>query len=372
MDDKGVYPKHRLLIVAGTRPNFVKVAPLARAFGSRPGFDLRFVNTGQHYHWEMAGVFLADLGLPPPDHDLEVGSGTHVAQLSLVMSRLEPVLEQVKPDLALVVGDVNSTLAAALTAVKSGVPVGHVEAGLRSYDRTMPEEINRVVTDTMSELLFAPSRDAVDNLVREGMDSGRIHLVGNVMIDTLDALLPRAIEARSAERLDLHTGSYAVATFHRPSNVDEPMGLRRMVDLLLMMRSHFPTAFPCHPRTRSRLEDNGLLDRLERADVRIVDPLGYIDFLSLLRTAALVVTDSGGIQEETTVLGIPCITYRATTERPVTVTQGTNLLVSLDLGLIEEALARVAAGERGEPRRPHLWDGHAAERIAAIVEGVLV
>ena len=371
MDSKGERSKQRLLIVAGTRPNFVKVAPLARALRSRSGLDLRFVNTGQHYDWEMAGAFLADLGLPPADHDLNAGSGTHVGQLSMIMSRLEPVLEQIEPSLILVVGDVNSTVAAALAGVKCGVPVGHVEAGLRSYDRSMPEEINRVITDAISKFLFAPSGDAVDNLLREGADIGRIHLVGNVMIDSLDALLPRAIDARSAERLDLAPGSYALATFHRPSNVDESLGLGRLVELLLMVRSHLPITFPCHPRTRSRLEEGGYLSRLERAGVTVLGPMGYIDFLSLLRTAAVVVTDSGGIQEESTVLGVPCITYRNTTERPITVTEGTNLLVSLDLGLIEKAVTHLAESEPVEPRRPHLWDGHAAERIADIIEAAL-
>jgi UDP-N-acetylglucosamine 2-epimerase (non-hydrolysing) len=315
----------------------------------------------------MSGVFVQDLGLPKPDFELGVGSGTHAEQTAQVMLRMEPYLLERQPDLVVVVGDVNSTVAAALTAAKLQIPVAHVEAGLRSFDRTMPEEINRILTDVLSDLLFAPSPDAVRNLLREGIPESKIHLVGNVMIDSLDALLPRAQQSDVVERLGLRPDSYLVATLHRPSNVDSRATLSEVSKILAVAGSLMPTVLVAHPRMQGRLRVTGKWERLEAGNVRIIEPLGYLEFLALMSTAAAVLTDSGGIQEETTVLGITCLTMRDTTERPITVTEGTNQIVGLDVERVRQAVERIAAGERAEARRPDLWDGKAAERIVEIV-----
>jgi UDP-N-acetylglucosamine 2-epimerase (non-hydrolysing) len=360
----------KVLEVAGARPNYMKIAPIHRAMLAAGGFTPVFVHTGQHYDWEMSSVFLQDLGLPAPHAELGVGSGTQAEQTAQVMVRLEPVLMEHRPDVVLVVGDVNSTLGAALAAVKLLLPVAHVEAGLRSFDRTMPEEINRVLTDTVSELLFAPSSDAVANLEAEGIAPDKIHLVGNVMIDSLDSLLPRAQGSDVLDRLGVEPSGYLVATLHRPSNVDGETSLRLAMDILSTAAASLPVLLVAHPRTRKRLIHAGLSERFVSDGVRLVEPLGYLDFLCLMSRAAGVLTDSGGIQEETTVLGVPCLTLRDRTERPVTVTEGTNQVVGLDSTRIEEAVRRLSEDRElvpGRPRRPELWDGCAATRIVEVL-----
>ncbi|MPZ93181.1 MAG: UDP-N-acetylglucosamine 2-epimerase (non-hydrolyzing) [Actinobacteria bacterium] len=354
----------KVISVAGARPNFMKVAPVHRALDAA-GCDSTIVHTGQHYDEGMSQIFFDDLGLERPEHYLGVGSGSHAWQTAEVMARLEPVLDERRPDLVVVVGDVNSTVAGALTARKLDIPVAHVEAGLRSYDRTMPEETNRVVTDVISDLLFAPSRDAVDNLLREGISEEKIHLVGNVMIDSLEALLPAASNSRALESLSLSKRGYFLATLHRPTNVDEPGALKRAVGIFETVGSLLPVVLVAHPRTTRRLEDFGIQSRSN--GLRIVEPLGYIDFLQLMQCAKGVLTDSGGIQEETTVLGIPCLTLRENTERPITVTEGTNRVVGLDQPAVFEAAQSIATSAQPTPRRPELWDGQAAQRIAEVI-----
>jgi UDP-N-acetylglucosamine 2-epimerase (non-hydrolysing) len=354
----------RILYVVGTRPNFVKTAPVIAALRRRlPEGRHTIVHTGQHYDRLMSEVFLEELGVPAPDHMLEVGSGSHAAQTARTMERLEPVLLDERPDLVVVPGDVNSTLAAALTAVKLGIPVAHVEAGLRSFDMTMPEEVNRIVADRFAELLFLHSEEAVENLRAEGIPEARMHMVGNTMIDTLVALEPRFRAANSAARLGVTPGEFALVTLHRPALVDGPL-LAETVAQLETLANEMPVVFPVHPRTRKMMESAGA----DHPGLLLGEPLGYLDFLSLLADAGAVLTDSGGIQEETTFLGIPCFTLRDNTERPVTVNAGTNTLLGLDPGAIAGIPAALA--ERGAappPQPPPLWDGKAAERIAAIV-----
>lgn len=357
----------KLINVCGARPNFMKIAPLMRAFAQRPAIDAYLVHTGQHYDAAMNDRFFADLRIPPPDCNLEVGSGSHAAQTAAIMQRFEPVVQRERPDAVLVVGDVNSTIACALVAVKLGVPVFHVEAGLRSFDRSMPEEINRVLTDAISELLFVTEKSGVTNLLREGVSRDRIHFVGNVMIDSLREHQRLAAQSRVLEQHRLIPQRYAVLTLHRPSNVDDGEALARLLSVLERLDPAQPIVFPIHPRTRAALARSGLAERLARlAHVRLLEPLGYLDFLRLLSDAAFVMTDSGGIQEETTVLGVPCLTLRTNTERPVTIEQGTNQLVGVD----PERILRACAEQRGqarEPRTPELWDGRAAERIADVI-----
>jgi UDP-N-acetylglucosamine 2-epimerase (non-hydrolysing) len=352
----------KLMHVVGARPNFVKIAPIYREVASRAGLEQVLVHTGQHYDPEMSGVFFEEFGLPEPDINLRVGSSTHAAQTAEVMLRLEPALDEARPDWLVVVGDVNSTLAATLVAVKKGVRVAHVEAGLRSFDRRMPEEINRILTDSVADLLLTPSRDGDENLIAEGVDPSRIRFVGNVMIDTLAHLLPRARERwpELRERLDA-PGRFALVTLHRPGNVDGEETLREIVAGLKEVSAEIPVLFAVHPRTRTRLETFGI-DAEADSRIRLLDPLGYVDFLALTVNAALVITDSGGIQEETTFLGTPCLTVRPNTERPVTISQGTNRLVDGTRAAIVEA-AESALGTLGEPGRPELWDGKAAGRI---------
>jgi UDP-N-acetylglucosamine 2-epimerase (non-hydrolysing) len=353
----------RIVYVVGTRPNFVKTAPVIGALRTRlPEGRHTIVHTGQHYDRLMSEVFLEELGVPKPDHMLEVGSGSHAWQTARVMERLEPVLEEERPDLVMVPGDVNSTLAAALTAAKMQIPLAHIESGLRSFDRTMPEELNRIVADQLSDHLFIHSPEANDNLHAEGIPAERIHLVGNTMIDTLVALEPRFRAAGTARRLGAEPGSYVLVTLHRPALVDGPL-LVETVERLADLARELPVVFPVHPRTRKMMET---IDA-EHPGLHLCEPLGYLDFLSLLADAGAVLTDSGGIQEETTYLGIPCFTLRANTERPITITAGTNTLLGLNpaaITQIPEALSQRPA-ERPEP--PPLWDGHAAERIADIV-----
>jgi len=353
----------RILYVVGTRPNFVKTAPVIGALRERdPQGRHAIVHTGQHYDRLMSEVFLEELGVPAPDYMLEVGSGSHAVQTGLTMERLEPVLADERPDLVMVPGDVNSTLAAALTAVKMGIPVAHIESGLRSFDMAMPEEVNRIVADRFAEWLFLHSPEGVTNLRHEGIADERMHMVGNTMIDTLVALEGRFRAAGAAARLGLEPGSYVLVTLHRPALVDGPL-LGETVAQLAALALQMPVVFPVHPRTRK------MMDGLEpdHPGLHLVDPLGYVDFLSLLADAGAVLTDSGGIQEETTYLGIPCFTLRDNTERPVTLTSGTNTLLGLDPARIARIPTLMA--ERGSPPAapPPLWDGQAAQRIADVI-----
>lgn len=356
----------KILNVCGARPNFMKIAPLMRAFAARP-INARLVHTGQHYDDNMSKAFFDDLHIPRPDINLEVGSGSHALQTALIMQRFEPVLLDEKPDAVLVVGDVNSTIACGLVAVKLQIPLVHVEAGLRSFDRTMPEEINRLLTDAISDLLFVTEPSGVRNLHREGIDPAKIHLVGNVMIDTLLAHRELAERSDILARLKLTPKEYGVLTLHRPANVDDPAVLGGILSALEEIQRQTPLVFPVHPRTRGNLERTGLSARLGRmSNLVVTEPLGYLDFLKLMSSARVVLTDSGGIQEETTVLGVPCLTLRANTERPVTVEQGTNQVVGMSPDAILAGYRRVLAGYV-RPRVPELWDGKAAERIADIL-----
>jgi len=351
----------KVLCIAGARPNFMKVAPVLRALEER-GVGSLLVHTGQHYDPSMSAAFFDDLGLREPDVHLEVGSASHAVQTARVMERLEPVLDERSPDLVVVVGDVNSTLAGALVCAKIGIPVAHVEAGLRSFDRTMPEEINRLLTDQVSDLLFTTSPDAEANLRHEGA-RGEVYFVGNPMIDSLERHLERARASDVRDRLGLD-GPYGLVTLHRPSNVDEPEVLAGILGALADVAREIPLVFPAHPRTVKMIERFTLTGSDE---LRMIEPLGYLDFLRLMAEARIVLTDSGGIQEETTVLGVPCLTIRDNTERPITVEMGTNRLVGSDPGRIRsEALAAVR-GPMPEATRPPLWDGKAGERIGDVI-----
>jgi UDP-N-acetylglucosamine 2-epimerase (non-hydrolysing) len=356
----------RVLYVVGTRPNFVKTAPVIAAMRRRaPEGAHVVVHTGQHYDRAMSEVFFEELGVPAPDHMLEVGSGSHAAQTARTMERLEPVLVAERPDLVVVPGDVNSTLAAALTAVKMGIAVAHVESGLRSFDMTMPEEVNRIVADRFAAYLFLHSEEAEENLRAEGIPAERMHMVGNTMIDTLVALEDRIRAAGAARNLGLTPGEYLLVTLHRPALVDGPL-LAETVSRLAALAEQMPVVFPVHPRTRKMMEAAG--GGADAPGLHLTEPLGYLDFLSLLADARAVLTDSGGIQEETTYLGIPCFTLRANTERPVTVNAGTNTLLGLDpaaIAGIPAALAERAGLPPSSP--PPLWDGRAAERIADVL-----
>lgn len=358
----------RIVSVVGGRPNFVKIAPIIEAFVSAGRDKPLLVHTGQHYDYAMSESFFEELAIPAPDHFLGVGSGTHAAQTAGVMLAFEPIVTSVRPDLVLVVGDLNSTLAAALVAAKCGVRVAHVEAGLRSFDRSMPEEINRILTDHMSDYLFTHSRDADANLRHEGIAAEKIHLVGNVMIDTLLKYRQSAQRRQAATTLGLVPGAYGVLTVHRPSNVDDPERFREIAEGLRNVVAQVPVIFPVHPRTRRRIEEFGMREVLEPVrELRLVEPMSYLNFLSLLMDARLVLTDSGGIQEEATALGVPCLTLRDNTERPVTVTAGTNVVVGTNRERIAREVARVLCN--GAPKRdmPELWDGHAAYRIVQVL-----
>lgn len=357
----------KIINVVGARPNFMKVAPIVDEMKRRPNdFTPLIVHTGQHYDAQMSDAFFRDLGLPEPDVYLGVGSGSHAVQTAAVMQSFEPVVLEHKPDWVLVVGDVNSTVACALVCSKLGIKVAHVEAGLRSRDRTMPEEINRILTDQIADLLLTPSQDADENLRREGIPDFRIRFVGNVMIDSLFGQLKRAESSKVREELGLAGMDYAVLTLHRPSNVDERDAFARILDALEEISRRLPIVFPVHPRTLARIDGFGFAERVERAkDLRLVDPLGYLDFLRLYSGARLVLTDSGGIQEETTVLGIPCLTLRENTERPITIELGTNQIVGTNTRkIVDTAFASLDTPTHTQPARvPPLWDGHAAERI---------
>jgi len=351
-----------VLHVVGARPNFMKAAPVLSALARR-GVRQTLVHTGQHYDANMSDVFFEHLDMPEPDINLDVGSGSHAAQTAQIMMRLEPVLLREKPDWVFVYGDVNSTVAAALVCAKLLVRVAHVEAGLRSGDRTMPEEINRLLTDQVADLLLTPSPDGDANLMREGIPQERICRVGNVMIDSLVRLLPAAEERWEAQRSRVGLDRFALVTLHRPSNVDDPHVLGDGIEALADIGDSVPVVFPVHPRTRERLRALGL--RESTARLRLIEPLGYVDFLALQAHAVLVITDSGGIQEETTYLGIPCLTLRENTERPITVSMGTNVLIGRDFVRLRTEVRRIMDGQWKCGQRPPLWDGRAAERIAA-------
>jgi UDP-N-acetylglucosamine 2-epimerase (non-hydrolysing) len=362
-----------ILCVVGARPNLMKIAAIIRAMrGATPPMPVRLLHTGQHYDPEMNGQFFHALGIPDPDINLEVGSASHAVQTAEIMRRFEPVLEQERPAAVLVVGDVNSTLACALVAVKKGTAVIHVEAGLRSFDRTMPEEINRLLTDQISDLLFITERSARENLLREGVPESRIHFVGNVMIDTLRYSLKDAVPAaKTMRQYGAAAGwaqeAYSVLTLHRPSNVDDPVVLRSLLDAIRNVSSRLPVVFPMHPRTRAKIEQHGLGPMLETGSLLRLPPLGYLEMLGLMQTARLVLTDSGGIQEETTALGVPCVTLRENTERPITVEQGTNTVVGSSPARILAAVDDILRSGGKSGRIPELWDGRASQRIATVL-----
>lgn len=349
-----------ILHVVGARPNFIKTAPVVAALSAH-GVTQTIVHTGQHYDARMSGVFFKELGIPEPDVNLEVGSGSHAVQTAQIMQRFEPVVLERKPDMVLVYGDVNSTVAAALVCAKLLIPVAHVEAGLRSGDRSMPEEINRLLTDQLADLLFTPSTDGDDNLLREGIPPEKIKLVGNVMIDTLIRLLPQAERRWPQLETKFPPGHFALVTLHRPSNVDDPGQLSSLLRALGRIGRDMSVLFPVHPRTRQSIADGGLE---VPQTIRLMEPQGYLDFLALQSHAVAIITDSGGIQEETTFLGVPCLTLRDSTERPITVTLGTNILIGGDLERLQAELRRILAGQGKQGQRPPLWDGHASERIA--------
>jgi UDP-N-acetylglucosamine 2-epimerase (non-hydrolysing) len=355
----------RILHVVGARPNYMKVAPIVREMAKYSSeFAQTLVHTGQHYDDNMSKIFFNELEMPRPDINLEVGSGSHAEQTAAVMMRFEPVLEQFKPDWVVVPGDVNSTLACALVAVKLRAKVAHVEAGLRSFDRTMPEEINRLLTDQISDLLLTHSPEARDNLIREGIAPEKIHLVGNTMIDTLVRLMPLAEERWPSLRTAFNFDKFVLVTLHRPNNVDAAAGLTEIMTALNEVSADALVIFPVHPRTRQRIAEHGIT---VRDSVRLTEPIGYVDFLALQAHASVVVTDSGGVQEETTFLGVPCLTIRPNTERPITITMGTNQLVNRNKEAIVSAIRAGIVQPRDSARlRPALWDGSAAERIVGL------
>lgn len=355
----------KILVICGARPNFMKIAPIMWEIRRRGGINSFLVHTGQHYDAKMSELFFEQLRIPRPDIDLGVGSGSHAVQTAEVMKRIEPVIIEQKPDVLLVVGDVNSTIACTLAAVKLGVPVAHVEAGLRSFDRTMPEEINRILTDAISRWLFVSERSGIENLKREGITDDRIFFVGNVMIDTLLATRELAERSKVLDEMNLAPGRFAVLTLHRPSNVDHPEVLDGILGALQGLTDAMPIVFPVHPRTRKALSGRATGTA---PNLRMVDPLGYLEFMKLVGNARVVLTDSGGIQEETTVLGVPCITLRSNTERPATVTDGTNVLVGSDPQKIAAAWRQALTATKSATV-PELWDGRAAGRILDVLCG---
>lgn len=357
----------KIISVVGARPNFMKVAPLHRAFKRYPdSIEHLICHTGQHYDEKMSKIFFDEFELPEPHFYLGVGSGSHAVQTAKVMVEFEKVLLAEKPDLVVVVGDVNSTVACSLVASKLHIPVAHVEAGLRSFDRTMPEEINRLLTDAISDFLFVTEKSGMDNLANEGIDKSKIFFVGNVMIDTLIQLLPKADTSNILSSLQVEKGDYILVTLHRPSNVDNDNFLRKLTNVFRTISGKKKIIFPVHPRTRSNMERIGLNGSLSE-NIILSDPIGYIDFLHLTKHAGLIITDSGGIQEESTFLGVQCITVRDNTERPVTVDTGTNQLIGTDLDKVTKTALEILNGKTKSGRVPELWDGKAAERITAIL-----
>jgi UDP-N-acetylglucosamine 2-epimerase (non-hydrolysing) len=358
----------KIINVVGARPNFIKIAALYKAYGARKDIEPVLVHTGQHYDKRMSDLFFRQLDIPEPDMNLEVGSASHAVQTAEIMKRFEPIAVEQEPDAVLVVGDVNSTIACGLVAVKQGIKLVHVEAGLRSFDRTMPEEINRVLTDSISDLLFCTEQSGVDNLRKEGIAQEKVFLVGNVMIDVLLRNKEKAKDSNILDELDLSTDDYAVLTLHRPANVDNTKVLGGILDAIGVIQKRMPVVFPIHPRTRNNLSSTSLAQRLEDMhNVRLTDPLSYLDFLKLMSSATVVLTDSGGIQEETTILKVPCLTLRENTERPITAEIGTNQIVGVDTKRIIAAFKKTMSGQNAEPQIPPLWDGHAGERIAEIL-----
>ena len=360
----------KILSVCGARPNFMKIAPIIDALKTSGRARSLLVHTGQHYDEKMSDLFFRELGIPEPDMNLEVGSATHAVQTAEVMKRFEPVCVEHKPDWVLVVGDVNSTIACALVAAKLGIRIAHVEAGLRSFDRSMPEEINRVLTDAISDLLFVTEPSGVENLRREGIADEKVHFVGNVMIDTLLRCRDRADRSTILSRLGVSPKGYAAVTLHRPSNVDDAAAFGGILTAFETIARDMPIVFPIHPRSRKNLTTLGLEGRLARlTNLKLIEPLGYLDFMKLTADAAVVLTDSGGIQEETTILGVPCLTLRHNTERPVTITQGTNRLTGNDPAAILTAYREARDRPPTARKAPDLWDGRAAERIVRILIG---
>lgn len=357
----------KIISVVGARPNFIKIAPLAKAFKKyKKEIKHLICHTGQHFDQRMSEIFFDQLQMPRPDFHLGVGGGSHAEQTARIMLGLEQVLSEECPDLVIVPGDVNSTLAASLVASKMGIPIAHVEAGLRSFDKTMPEEINRIVTDVVSDYLFVTEHSGISNLRDEGMDESKIHFVGNTMIDTLESHYETIEACTVTKEMGLEAGKYIVGTFHRPSNVDEPDALKDLMGTLSRLAMHRQLVFPVHPRTRKNIKKYGL-DKSLPTGLIITEPLGYIEFLSLMRYAELVITDSGGIQEETTYMGVQCITVRKNTERPVTIDVGTNHLVGTIMEKVEKTAMDILGGTTKPGRIPELWDGKAARRIAEII-----
>ena len=361
--------QRKILIIAGARPNFMKIGPLLREIARYPKmFNQILVHTGQHYDDEMSKIFFQDLSLPEPDIYLGVGSGTHAVQTAKIMMAFEEVCFQEKPDLVIVVGDVNSTAACSLVAAKLHVQVAHVEAGLRSFDRSMPEEINRIITDTLSDYLFVSEKSGIQNLKKEGIDPHKVHFVGNIMIDSLKANLTRINEASILHKLNLHKGNYCVLTLHRPKNVDSPRSLAEIFTILKSTAKHIKIIYPIHPRTRKMIKTHLFLEKFSSLkNLILLDPLGYIEFLKLIKESCLVLTDSGGIQEETTFLNIPCLTMRENTERPVTIQEGTNFLVGRDKEKISRYIKNILQGKKKQRTIPEYWDGKTAERIVQIL-----
>jgi len=362
----------KVINIVGARPNFMKIAPLMEQYKHDSNIEPLLVHTGQHYDEKMSDLFFRQLGIPEPDINLEIGSGTHAFQTAEIMKAFEPVVLEHKPDAVLVVGDVNSTIACGLVAVKLGVKLIHIEAGLRSGDRSMPEEINRVLTDSISDMLFCTEQSGVDNLIKEGIAPEKIHLVGNVMIDTLLKNLQKAQESKIIEQLQaqgrIGGDGFVVLTMHRPSNVDGSKTFSQILDALEIIQKDLPILFPIHPRTRRNLAALGLQDRMDSLrNIHLMDPIGYLDFLKLNSCARVVLTDSGGIQEETTVLKVPCITLRENTERPITAKIGSNQIVGTDPQKILAAYRNATSGNWREPQIPPLWDGKAAQRIVRIL-----
>jgi len=354
----------KIINIVGARPNLPKIAPLIREMQRHPEIEPILVHTGQHYDEALSDIFFRQMGIPTPHVNLEVGSGSHAAQTAEVLKRVEPVLIEHQPDLVLVVGDVNSTIAVSLAAVKLGIPIAHVEAGLRSFDRSMPEEINRILTDALADFLFVTEEDAIQHLLKEGRPRESIYLVGNVMIDSLRHFLPIAQKSRIGEDLNLKNAAswqrFGVLTLHRPSNVDSTEKLAELLGAIDAIAAQIPVVFPVHPRTQQHLTQAGIETHPQ---LKLIPPVGYLDFLCLLSKATLVLTDSGGIQEETTALGVPCLTLRENTERPITISEGTNLLIGTDPTKILAAAQQILAGKGKPGRIPPFWDGHAAERI---------
>jgi UDP-N-acetylglucosamine 2-epimerase (non-hydrolysing) len=360
--------RQKIFNIVGARPNLPKIAPLLREMTRHPQIDPILVHTGQHYDEQLSEIFFRQMGIPPPQVNLDVGSGSHAVQTAEILRRIEPLLIEEKPDLVLVVGDVNSTIAVSLAAAKLGIAIAHVEAGLRSFDRSMPEEINRILTDALADYLFVTEEDAIGNLLREGRPREAIHFVGNVMIDSLRFFLPMARRSTIAHELNLLNGDswrrFAVLTLHRPSNVDSSEKLARLLGAIESVAKQVRVIFPVHPRTQNKLTQANIR---HSENVHVISPLGYLDFLCLLSKATFVLTDSGGIQEETTALGVPCLTLRDNTERPVTIAQGTNTLVGTDENKILGAATEILSGKGKTGCMPQLWDGHAAERIVEIL-----